>query len=334
MTQEHDATHESPLADLLSPEAALLYTRIAVHRGLRTGTGPDELDMDCRAAQELADAALLWRDPGPHNIMRVVSLTTALRLLLSRQQQDIVDSHERIMRGWAALDAQLKPHADLGLAGVLPTGDLLEVVEDHSTIVALSADFHSSAREELCATSTGYFSTPLVEHQLVTPPKSALAGGARYRYIYDGAFASSPAGARIIELSQEAGEESRIRPTLPTKMLLVDRKVALVALTGTGVGGTAIVRSPQLVGLLHEWFNLLWDDPATATVDRAPQSALNQSQRHVIRLLASGMTDDAIARASDMSVRTVRRHVTSIMKLLGTHTRFATGVAASKRGWV
>jgi DNA-binding NarL/FixJ family response regulator len=46
------------------------------------------------------------------------------------------------------------------------------------------------------------------------------------------------------------------------------------------------------------------------------------------------MTDDAIARASEMSVRTVRRHIASIMEVLGTNTRFATGVAASKRGWV
>ncbi len=117
-------------------------------------------------------------------------------------------------------------------------------------------------------------------------------------------------------------------------MLLVDHRIAMIALNDTGVGGAAIIRSPQLLALLHEWFDLVWDDAGTSSAGSPDNGPLNQAQRHVLRLLATGLTDDAIARRSDTSVRTVRRHITSIMEILGTSTRFATGVAATKRGWI
>jgi DNA-binding NarL/FixJ family response regulator len=89
-----------------------------------------------------------------------------------------------------------------------------------------------------------------------------------------------------------------------------------------------------MLALLHESFDLVWDDPITTHVDRAEGNPLSQVQLHILRLMASGMTDDAIARSSGISVRTVRRHIASVMEILGSNTRFATGVAATKRGWI
>jgi len=50
--------------------------------------------------------------------------------------------------------------------------------------------------------------------------------------------------------------------------------------------------------------------------------------------MASGMSDETIARSVDTSVRTVRRHISSVMENLGVNSRFAAGAMAAKRGWI
>jgi len=334
MESDNLVKRNGSLAGLVSAEAEQLYERLAVTNSLPIGTEPNEIDMDSPAARELAESDLLYPDPADPYRAQAVSRTIALTLLVSRRQQELVENHERVIRGWSALELLIR--TDRESLGNREESDArtIEVIRDRPTIVALSADFYMSARSNLCATLTRSFTTPLGEHQALSPPKSSLANSARFRAIYDGAFASSPAGAKIIELSRLGGEEARVRATLPTKMLLVDHRIAMIGLDDAGVGAAAVVRSPQLLSLLHEWFDLVWDDPGTSSAGAPDGSPLNQSQRRVLRLLATGMSDDAIAGASGTSVRTVRRHITSIMEILGTSTRFATGVAATKRGWI
>ena len=78
----------------------------------------------------------------------------------------------------------------------------------------------------------------------------------------------------------------------------------------------------------------MWNDGSTTAICDTADDSLTGPQRHVLRLLSSGMSDEAIARASGMSVRTVRRHVTAILEQLGASSRFAAGAMASRRGWI
>ncbi len=331
---DHRSDPPGALAGLVSPAAERLYQRIIDNGLIRMGTGDGEIDMDSSAAHELAEADLLYGEPTDENYVQAVSAGVALQLLVSRRQQEIVTAHSRVIAGWHRLESLLRADSELSSRGNNGGDDLVEIVTDRSLVTSLSAELYLSARDEMCATSTGYFSVGLREHQVLTPPQAALFNGATYRNIYDNVFASSPAGASIIEQSVRAGEQARIRMSLPTKMLLVDRRMALVALTPTGVGGAAVIRSRPLLLLLHEWFSLAWDDPATTAFDTEPGTPLGAAQRRVLQLLAIGMSDDAIAQSADMSVRTVRRHVSTIMDMLGITTRFAAGVAATKRGWI
>jgi DNA-binding NarL/FixJ family response regulator len=50
--------------------------------------------------------------------------------------------------------------------------------------------------------------------------------------------------------------------------------------------------------------------------------------------LCTGLKDDDLAAVVHVSVRTVRRHIASIMEKLGVDTRFAAGVQIVKRGWI
>ena len=62
--------------------------------------------------------------------------------------------------------------------------------------------------------------------------------------------------------------------------------------------------------------------------------SLTPRESEILRLLASGQTDPAIAAALFISVRTVEHHVARIFAKLGVHTRTAAATAAIATGLV
>jgi DNA-binding NarL/FixJ family response regulator len=54
----------------------------------------------------------------------------------------------------------------------------------------------------------------------------------------------------------------------------------------------------------------------------------------VLRLLASGLTDEAVARKVGLSARTVRRTIASLSDRLQANSRFQAGAQAVRRGWI
>jgi DNA-binding NarL/FixJ family response regulator len=51
-------------------------------------------------------------------------------------------------------------------------------------------------------------------------------------------------------------------------------------------------------------------------------------------MMATGASDEVIARRLNISVTTVRRHIATIMQRLGVSSRFAAGAAAQRKGWI
>lgn len=109
-----------------------------------------------------------------------------------------------------------------------------------------------------------------------------------------------------------------LRDQLPVLLRVVDRSVALIA--ESPVSGL-LVRSDCARGM-GQLFDLLWD-LATAPV-----------RHQVLRLMATGLDDAAVAAATGRSIRTVRAHVAAIMAELGAETRLAAGAEAARRGWL
>ncbi|MDQ7908256.1 hypothetical protein RB614_27390 [Phytohabitans sp. ZYX-F-186] len=61
---------------------------------------------------------------------------------------------------------------------------------------------------------------------------------------------------------------------------------------------------------------------------------LTGAQWRILRLMTMGMSDVALSSATGATVKTVRRHVTAVLLVLGARTRFAGGVEAARRGWL
>jgi len=121
------------LAGLVSAEAEQLYERLAVTNSLPIGTEPNEIDMDSPAARELAESDLLYPDPADPYRAQAVSRTIALTLLVSRRQQELVENHERVIRGWSALELLIR--TDRESLGNREESDArtIEVIRDRPT---------------------------------------------------------------------------------------------------------------------------------------------------------------------------------------------------------
>lgn len=66
----------------------------------------------------------------------------------------------------------------------------------------------------------------------------------------------------------------------------------------------------------------------------AQMDELSSLDRELLRLLAEGWQDQAIARQLQVSVRTVARRTAHLMDRLGARTRFQAAVLARDRGWL
>jgi DNA-binding CsgD family transcriptional regulator len=320
------------LAGLVSEGAEELYTRLLLTGGLPIGTGRGEVDVNSLAAAELLDTGVAFRTGEDDNLLRPVTQTGALRLLLERRQRELGDVQRRILDGWERLTAELSATVGAGpAAGAEGRG--IRLLTDLPEIATMAAELWRSPAQRLRGTETGDFPTRPTEHRIFPPPREALRRGALYQMIYQADYRDTAWGCKIIESSVEAGEQAKLRLHVPVKMMHVDDSVALVGID-RAARTALLIHAPEVLTLVAEWFDAMWNDPATVAVGRQQADGLTGAQRKVLELMVVGMSDETIARQQNMSVRTVRRHVNAIYRELNVTSRFAAGVAAAKRGWL
>jgi hypothetical protein len=133
----------------------------------------------------------------------------------------------------------------------------------------------------------------------------------------------------------ELGEQSRMLPSLPFKLRIMDRRVALVPLIGGTYDSLAVVHPSGLLDALLELFEAYWERavPIVDTTPGAPDQPADEDLL-LLRMLKAGLKDNAVARQLGVSSRTATRRIATIMARLGTETRFQAGIEAAKRGWI
>ncbi|MFL6138423.1 MAG: LuxR C-terminal-related transcriptional regulator [Frankiaceae bacterium] len=142
---------------------------------------------------------------------------------------------------------------------------------------------------------------------------------------------------RAVREIAAGGAHVRVATDVPTKLVVVPGRAAMIPLdfdTQDSNNGL-LVREPTLVGVLAELFELVWERAMPFSALDPPAERPGQGAGHdVLALLATGSKDEKIARQLDLSLRTVRRHVASLLEDLGARTRFQAGVQAVRRGWL
>jgi DNA-binding CsgD family transcriptional regulator len=164
----------------------------------------------------------------------------------------------------------------------------------------------------------------------------ALERGVTLRTLYQDSFRNDPATLEYVRWLASHGGATRTVPVLPIRMVIVDREVALVPIDpDNGRKGALELRSRGVVAALHVLFECFWSTALPWHEPDQPDSqGLTRRDRELLALLANGYTDEHIGRQMGVSLRTVRRSTSDLMKRLGARSRFEAGVLATQARWL
>jgi hypothetical protein len=209
----------------------------------------------------------------------------------------------------------------------------VEVVRGHEEISRRFDHLQTEARHQI----RGFDRPPYLDAPGTNHDNAArrARSGLNYRVIYTRAALAWPGRlTEDIRPSQTFGEHARTRPTLPIKMVISDDRQALIPIRDPEEALTTayVIHPSSLLDALIALFEAEWRLalPIPGTSGAGPDEAT----RSLLLLLASGQTDEAIARALGWSFRTTQRRVQALMRSLDATTRFQAGMEARGRGWV
>lgn len=118
-----------------------------------------------------------------------------------------------------------------------------------------------------------------------------------------------------------------------TQMKVVDHEVVL--LDGPTVGddySVMVVRSPRVLELAMRYWNAVMSSAVACGQERAADPQLSDRQHRIVGLMQAGMTDEAMARSLEVSVRTVRSDIAQILEALQVRSRFSAGFRLGRSG--
>ncbi len=288
------------------------------------GVTPEELERRLRPLLEHGIASI------DGTRLHLVGPVEAVGAMLSETAASAARAHSQLAAVATAipfLTASRNPHADPGsevvpLDGELSAGgDVGALVQalvpaSRGDLLWLRPDQFRKQREEAMAAMVG----------------AAVAEGRRSRAIYPvRAVTEVP---EILAHRAAVGEEVRVLPELPTRMLVIGATHALLPEPlGYVETPRALIRQRGVVQALTLWFEALWERAAPVTgLDGG--DARPDVRRFLLEQLASGAQDEQIARRLGVSLRTVRRRVADLLAELGAESRFQAGVEAARRGWI
>ncbi|PTN00110.1 MULTISPECIES: LuxR family transcriptional regulator [unclassified Streptomyces] len=316
-----DETHESAYRVLVSVGAADLPDLAR-----RLALGEPDTERALRRLERHGLAAQSSARPG-----RWVAAPpgVALGALLTQQRHELEK---------AELAAALLAEEYRAAAAEPAVHDLVEVVTGAAAVGRRFLQLQLGASEEVCALVTG---APAVVTGADNDAEEQAAGrGVRYRVVVERSVLDLPDG--ITELSAALGRDEQVRvvDTVPTKLVVADRTLALVPLsTHTAEPAALVVHESGLLELLSGLFESVWRDAlplrigATGVTEQEPDGP-DATDLEVLSLLLAGLTDASVAKQLDLGLRTVQRRVKRLMELTGVTTRLQLGWHAYERGWV
>ncbi|MFJ8545840.1 helix-turn-helix domain-containing protein [Streptomyces sp. NPDC093586] len=166
--------------------------------------------------------------------------------------------------------------------------------------------------------------------------QSAVERGVQVRYIYLDSVRNDPATLTYARWLQDIGGEVRVLPQLPLRMIIYDRRAAIVPTDPEAAArGVLVLQGAGVVTALVSLFQQTWEQAQPlGRSRRVTPDGLAPQEQAVLDLLFEGHTDDVVARKLGVSVRTGRRITADLMARLGARSRFQAGALAMERGWL
>ncbi|WP_328941795.1 LuxR C-terminal-related transcriptional regulator [Streptomyces sp. NBC_00250] len=315
----------------LTPEEADAY-RTLVSVASATPTGLAEL-VGCDARQvvrvlsRLEGRGLVGRSLGDATRFVASPPAAALRALLIQRQNELnlaeleLDSLDETYRA-----------ANRGRGAA----EVVDVVHGDEAVRERVGRVQLGARKEIMnLVKAPFFSSGNMTDDAI------IERGVRYRVVLERGMLDGgvPSFDEIIQ-ARTAGEEVRIADTVPLKLFIVDRELAIVPLLGSAnaaKAGALLVHESSLLDALIALFEAEWAK-ATQFVTTAgalrSAPAIDDLSAQILSLLLTGLTDQAIATQLRASLRTVQRRIRHLMDTANVQNRMQLGFHTARLGWL
>jgi DNA-binding CsgD family transcriptional regulator/sugar-specific transcriptional regulator TrmB len=283
------------------------------------------------ALDELADLTFVRPSGESPDGLRVVGPQVAMDVLVRRQEADLARRIEQLAASKAVAAEVVAALGDT-VVDILERLDGVDAVE--ARLEALAA---ATEQECLSVLSGGAQSARSME--LSRPvDEDSLRRGIRMRTLYQDSLRNDAPTFAYARWLVDNGGEVRTAPLLPPRMVIFDRRTAVVPTDGdTQAVGALCTWERGIVATLVATFEMSWTTAAPLAAGRERGTAdgdLTDYERELLSLLAQGITDQAAARRLGIGLRTVRRQMSGLMDRLGAASRFEAGLKAAQRGWL
>lgn len=313
----------------------------AVYRAMldRPGYGVDELAAECcltpsqvhDCLDELTQLMLVRASSEHPGQMRAVTPEIGLADMLAREEADLAVRQVQLAASRAAVTRLVAERADVrfGTQGERLWG--MDAIQDRLEQMG------RSVTAEILGVHTGSSHLPeeLAAGRIANAP--ALARGVVIKALYLDTTRNDPHTSAYAHWLLSQGSEIRTAPVLPQRLVIIDRTQALVPIDPTDTRkGALYVTEPGLLAALVGLFEQAWATavPLGALRTQDPATGLTDTERELLQLLGSGLTDETAGQRLGMSTRTVRRHMAAILERLNATSRFEAGIKAAQKGWL
>ncbi|MDH6580238.1 LuxR C-terminal-related transcriptional regulator [Kitasatospora sp. MAP5-34] len=271
-----------------------------------------------------------WQTPGA---LRAVEPEVGLVALLSRQEADLREQQEAIDAGRLVVQHLIAEYTQYNRSRQQAN---VEVLTGLDSIRLRIQKLVLECESEIMALVPGGAQSAANMEASKPQDLTLLDRGVRMRTVYLESVANDSVTVAYARWLTEHGAQVRTAPTLPTRLALYDRKIAVVPVDPeVSSAGALLLHSPGVVNSLCALFEHVW--AGSLPLGRRPELSehgLTTQEQAVLALLARGYADEAVARRLGVSVRTGRRITANLMERLEAGSRFQAGAVAALRGWI
>ncbi|MFI9806629.1 LuxR C-terminal-related transcriptional regulator [Streptomyces sp. NPDC052301] len=264
---------------------------------------------------------------------RTVSPETAMEALLARQQAELAAQHMRVEASRAAAAQLIAECSALRPRTVDEDSERLigpDAIRDRLARLA------EETRQEIATFAPGGAHSAEDLQASRVPNAALLERGVRMRTVYLASVRRHQPTLDHVTWLNAHGGQVRTAPTLPIRMIISDRRQAVLPIDAADArAGAVVLHGAGTVAALCALFESVWG--SALPLGTAPKPGTNEmppQERAALRMLAQGYTDEAIAKRLGVSPRTARRIAADLMERLEARSRFEAGVHAVQDGWL
>lgn len=319
----------------LDQRALAIYRAILIHHEHDPGQLAERLGLEkaevASVIERLTKLSLLapsWERPGT---FRAVSPRAGLEMLLRHEQTELARRQQRIEESRTALASVAAEYAEQSHSS---GGEGMEELSGVDQIRTRLEELAEKCEREVLAFHPSVLTAESVEAGRPLNER-AMERGVRFRTIHLDSANKDRVTVSHAEWMAARGGEVRTTPTLPMRLLIVDSDTAIVAgLPNQPQPGAIVISRPPVVLAMRALFEAYWEQAEPLGAPAPTETGLTKQEERVLLLLASGLTDDAVARALGIGVRSERRIVSELMTRLDANSRFQAGVKAARLNWI